>query len=79
MAKLFMLDCQLDCLDYLADNWYDADLDLETRIGSGIIPSQLNCIAYIFYQDQILKDIVSALLENTCVLSFRFSIKVFMK
>ncbi|KAG6413821.1 hypothetical protein SASPL_126536 [Salvia splendens] len=30
MAKLLMLDFQLDCLDYHADNWYHADLDLET-------------------------------------------------
>ncbi|KAL1554847.1 hypothetical protein AAHA92_15358 [Salvia divinorum] len=30
MAKLLKLDFQLDCLDYQADNWYHADLDLET-------------------------------------------------
>ncbi|KAH6761600.1 thermosome subunit gamma [Perilla frutescens var. hirtella] len=30
MARLLMLDFQLDCLDYQADNWYHADLDFET-------------------------------------------------
>jgi len=30
MARLLMLDFQLDCLDYLAENWYHADLDYET-------------------------------------------------
>ncbi|KAL3629690.1 hypothetical protein CASFOL_026912 [Castilleja foliolosa] len=30
MAKLLMLEFQLDCLDYQAENWYHADLDLET-------------------------------------------------
>ncbi|XP_057768097.1 uncharacterized protein LOC130988302 isoform X2 [Salvia miltiorrhiza] len=30
MAKLLALDFQLDCLDYQAENWYHADLDLET-------------------------------------------------
>ncbi|XP_047940204.1 uncharacterized protein LOC125187626 isoform X2 [Salvia hispanica] len=30
MAKLLVLDFQLDCLDYKADNWYHADLDTET-------------------------------------------------
>lgn len=30
MARILMLDFQLDCLDYLADNWYHADLDFET-------------------------------------------------
>ncbi|KAG8367412.1 hypothetical protein BUALT_Bualt16G0069200 [Buddleja alternifolia] len=30
MAKLLMLDFQLDCLDYQAENWYHADLDFET-------------------------------------------------
>lgn len=30
MARVLMLDFQLDCLDYQADNWYHADLDFET-------------------------------------------------
>lgn len=30
MAKLLLLDFQLDCLDYQAENWYHADLDYET-------------------------------------------------
>ncbi|KAI7749354.1 hypothetical protein M8C21_026455 [Ambrosia artemisiifolia] len=30
MARLLMLDFQLDCLNYGPDNWYHADLDLET-------------------------------------------------
>ncbi|KAJ8749843.1 hypothetical protein K2173_013246 [Erythroxylum novogranatense] len=30
MARILMLDFQLDCLDYQADNWYHADLDYET-------------------------------------------------
>lgn len=30
MARVLMLDFQLDCLDYQADNWYHADLDYET-------------------------------------------------
>ncbi|XP_052199254.1 uncharacterized protein LOC127806179 isoform X2 [Diospyros lotus] len=30
MARLLMLDFQLDCLDYQAENWYHADLDYET-------------------------------------------------
>ncbi|GAB4839209.1 hypothetical protein Ancab_028737 [Ancistrocladus abbreviatus] len=30
MARLLMLDFQLDCLDYQTDNWYHADLDFET-------------------------------------------------
>ncbi|KAM7509513.1 hypothetical protein LguiA_019966 [Lonicera macranthoides] len=30
MAKLLILDFQLDCLDYQAENWYHADLDYET-------------------------------------------------
>ncbi|XAR66994.1 hypothetical protein NMG60_11013399 [Bertholletia excelsa] len=30
MARLLMLDFQLDCLDYQAENWYHADLDFET-------------------------------------------------
>lgn len=30
MAQLLMLDFQLDCLDYQAENWYHADLDYET-------------------------------------------------
>ncbi|GER41553.1 tyrosine-protein phosphatase non-receptor type 6 [Striga asiatica] len=30
MAKLLMLDFQLDCLDYQDENWYHADLDFET-------------------------------------------------
>ncbi|KAL2553728.1 hypothetical protein Fot_07347 [Forsythia ovata] len=30
MAKLLMLDFQLDCLEYQAENWYHADLDFET-------------------------------------------------
>ena len=30
MARVLMLDFQLDCLDYEAKNWYHADLDFET-------------------------------------------------
>ncbi|KDP33674.1 hypothetical protein JCGZ_07245 [Jatropha curcas] len=30
MARILMLDFQLDCLDYEAENWYHADLDYET-------------------------------------------------
>lgn len=30
MAQILMLDFQLDCLDYKAENWYHADLDFET-------------------------------------------------
>ncbi|KAH9762249.1 Thermosome subunit gamma [Citrus sinensis] len=30
MARILMLDFQLDCLDYQAENWYHADLDYET-------------------------------------------------
>lgn len=30
MARLLMLDFQLDCLEYQAENWYHADLDFET-------------------------------------------------
>ncbi|KAL2929267.1 Kinesin-like protein CIN8 [Bienertia sinuspersici] len=30
MAQILMLDFQLDCLDYQAENWYHADLDFET-------------------------------------------------
>lgn len=30
MARILMLDFQLDCLDYQGDNWYHADLDYET-------------------------------------------------
>lgn len=30
MARVLMLDFQLDCLDYQADNWLHADLDFET-------------------------------------------------
>uniref|UniRef100_A0A2P2JU40 Uncharacterized protein MANES_03G021300 n=1 Tax=Rhizophora mucronata TaxID=61149 RepID=A0A2P2JU40_RHIMU len=30
MAQILMLDFQLDCLDYQAENWYHADLDYET-------------------------------------------------
>lgn len=30
MARILMLDFQLDCLDYQGDNWYHADLDFET-------------------------------------------------
>lgn len=30
MARILMLDFQLDCLDYQAANWYHADLDFET-------------------------------------------------
>ncbi|TYH60898.1 hypothetical protein ES332_D07G011300v1 [Gossypium tomentosum] len=30
MARILMLNFQLDCLDYQADNWYHADLDYET-------------------------------------------------
>lgn len=30
MARMLMLDFQLDCLDYQAENWYHADLDFET-------------------------------------------------
>ncbi|XVF34835.1 hypothetical protein REPUB_Repub18cG0092600 [Reevesia pubescens] len=30
MARILMLDFQLVCLDYQADNWYHADLDYET-------------------------------------------------
>lgn len=30
MARILMLDFQLDCLDYQAENWYHADLDFET-------------------------------------------------
>lgn len=30
MARVLMLDFQLDCLDYDPDNWYHADLDFET-------------------------------------------------
>ncbi|KAL6974408.1 hypothetical protein U1Q18_028591 [Sarracenia purpurea var. burkii] len=30
MARLLMLEFQLDCLDYQAENWYHADLDYET-------------------------------------------------
>ncbi|KAL3839872.1 hypothetical protein ACJIZ3_024463 [Penstemon smallii] len=30
MANILMLDFQLDCLDYEAENWYHADLDIET-------------------------------------------------
>ncbi|KAK9268945.1 hypothetical protein L1049_000711 [Liquidambar formosana] len=30
MARVLMLDFQLDCLDYQAENWYHADLDYET-------------------------------------------------
>ncbi|KAL5768841.1 hypothetical protein ACOSQ2_015624 [Xanthoceras sorbifolium] len=30
MARILMLDFQLDCLDYQTENWYHADLDYET-------------------------------------------------
>lgn len=30
MARLLMLDFQLDCINYQATNWYHADLDFET-------------------------------------------------
>lgn len=30
MARILMLDFQLDCLNYQDENWYHADLDLET-------------------------------------------------
>ncbi|OWM89899.1 hypothetical protein CDL15_Pgr012536 [Punica granatum] len=30
MARILMLDFQLDCIDYQAENWYHADLDIET-------------------------------------------------
>lgn len=30
MARILMLDFQLDCLNYQASNWYHADLDYET-------------------------------------------------
>ncbi|KAF8400788.1 hypothetical protein HHK36_014090 [Tetracentron sinense] len=30
MARVLMLDFQLDCLDYQGDSWYHADLDYET-------------------------------------------------
>ena len=30
MANFLMLDFQLDCIDYQAENWYHADLDFET-------------------------------------------------
>ncbi|XP_024023434.1 uncharacterized protein LOC21385772 [Morus notabilis] len=30
MARILMLDFQLDCLDYQGENWYHADLDFET-------------------------------------------------
>ncbi|EPS72304.1 hypothetical protein M569_02453, partial [Genlisea aurea] len=30
MAKLLVLDFQLDCLDYQTENWFHADLDFET-------------------------------------------------
>lgn len=30
MAQILMLDFQLDCMDYQAENWYHADLDFET-------------------------------------------------
>lgn len=30
MARVLMLDFQLDCLDYQAEKWYHADLDFET-------------------------------------------------
>lgn len=30
MARLLVLEFQLDCLDYEAENWYHADLDFET-------------------------------------------------
>lgn len=30
MARVLMLDFQLDCINYQADNWYHADLDFET-------------------------------------------------
>ena len=30
MARVLMLDFQLDCLDYQAESWYHADLDYET-------------------------------------------------
>lgn len=30
MARILMLDFQLDCLNYQAANWYHADLDYET-------------------------------------------------
>ncbi|XXG45764.1 hypothetical protein AAC387_Pa02g0755 [Persea americana] len=30
MARILLLDFQLDCLDYQSDNWFHADLDYET-------------------------------------------------
>ena len=44
MARILMLDFQLDCLDYEPDNWYHADLDFETFKLLQVLVSSIFCI-----------------------------------
>lgn len=50
MARVLMLDFQLDCLDYQADNWYHADLDFETfkllQVGLSSFPENLYIVIF---------------------------------
>ncbi|XP_022729970.1 uncharacterized protein LOC111285026 [Durio zibethinus] len=52
MALILMLDYQLDCLDYQADNWYHADLDYETF---KLLQLEKGESFFTFARDMILK------------------------
>ncbi|XP_051152597.1 uncharacterized protein LOC127266404 [Andrographis paniculata] len=63
MAKLLMLDFQLDCLDYQAGNWLHADLDLETF---KLLQQEKGESLFTFARDMTLKS-TKAIVQPTLV------------
>ncbi|OMO58096.1 hypothetical protein COLO4_34874 [Corchorus olitorius] len=63
MARILMLDFQLDCLDYQADNWYHADLDYETF---KLLQTEKGESFFTFARDMTLKS-TKALVQSASI------------
>nr|XP_043613206.1 uncharacterized protein LOC122585163 [Erigeron canadensis] len=63
MARVLMLDFQLDCLDYDPDNWYHADLDFETF---KLLQMEKGESLFTFARDMTLKS-TKALVQATSI------------
>lgn len=57
MARILMLDFQLDCLDYKAENWYHADLDYETFKLLQVIRSHLWIVHFNGEMQEIITEL----------------------
>lgn len=63
MARLLMLDFQLDCLNYQPQNWYHADLDFETF---KLLQLEKGESFFTFARDMTLRS-TKALLQSTSI------------